>query len=146
MRGASYHEMQVLSHFYLEDSYLLAIHIFPGILVFRVEAVVTNTHPAYTDPVEGEKYCYRMIDIVFNDISSIEEFSVKFSVATDANDEKDMGNIDSLTVSEGNRIHITGPWGSAQFVSNCVEVNLLAAQHGRLNAGIALPKRNGVVE
>lgn len=125
MSCTPYDQIPALSNYYLEDSYLLAIHILPGKLIFRVEAVLTSAHPAYVEPAEDKMYCYRLIDIIFNDVTSIQKFSIEFSIAIDANDEKDMGSIDCLTVSNGKGIHMMGPWGVAQFVANCVEVNLV---------------------
>lgn len=125
MNNIPYHRIDALAHYYLEDSYVLAVHVFPGKLVVDVDAVLTESHPSYTPPAEGEQYCFRRIEIIFDGVTSMNSFSLSYYVATGATGEKDMGDIDSLTIDDENRFRISGPWGSAEFVANIVGVNLL---------------------
>lgn len=118
-----YHEREEFANYYLEDSYVLAIRVFPEKIVFDVDAVLTANHPAYNDPREGEMYCMKHVEIVFDSVTSIGNFSLDHHLAIDANNEKDMGNIDNLTIEDGNRVCISGPWGSAEFVADRLSVN-----------------------
>lgn len=125
MNYTPYDRIDTLANYYFEDSYVLAIHVLPGQIIFHVDAVLTDSHPSYTKPSEDEAYCFRHVNLVFDGVESIKKLSLEFSVSIDADNEKDMGNIDSFMVSGGNLYRITGPWGIAEFVANHLEINLL---------------------
>ena len=125
MRSVPYHCTDTLAHYYLEDSYVLAIHIFPSKIAFEVDAILTEDHADYAAPPQNEKYCYRRVQIVFDEVTSIEEFTLSFFSATDATGEKDMGNIDSLTLRDGRVYEIFGPWGRMSIIANILEVAAL---------------------
>ena len=96
-----YYQIPSLSDIYLEDSYVLAMHEYDDRVVFDLEAVLTEGHPSYTQPREGEQYCYRKAALVFRDISTVKWLKKNFTPFSDAAGEIDYGNIDSFTKDNG---------------------------------------------
>jgi hypothetical protein len=120
----SYQGLDSLKNYFLEDSYVLAIHIFPGRLAIELDAVLTNEHPGYVNPRKGEQYCFKRSIIIFDGITSIIRFSFNYDVAIDVNDEMDMGNIDYLAMEDGNLFHVSGPWGNIDLIAESVSMEL----------------------
>lgn len=80
-----------LAGVYLEDSYVLDISEIAARVVVRLKAVLMPEHPAYRSPHSGINSYY-----------------------TDAFGERDLGNIDSLTV-DGD-VHVAeGDWGAVRI-------------------------------
>lgn len=99
-----------LSGVYLEDSYVHGIDESPSTLTFALEAVLTPDNPNYHEPRPGEQYCYARGNLVFYDISEIAWLSRSFRKYIDADNEEDLGNIDSLTDQDG-VYTAEGDWG-----------------------------------
>jgi hypothetical protein len=97
----NYYEIPLLSNFYLEDSYVLAIDEGVNSLVFELEAVLTEKHSKYEKPRDGEQYCYRRVSLRFLKIDSLEWLDRKLLVFSDSSGESDYGNIDSFTGGDG---------------------------------------------
>lgn len=107
-----YSELPSLTSYYLEDSYVLSIESDTGELVFRLDVVLTEDHPDYHEPSPDEQYCYADGSLIFKDVTSLEWVRKNFRTNTDAADEEDMGNIDSLKHSE-DHWRVGGDWGEA---------------------------------
>ena len=107
-----------LDGLYLEDSYVLAIDDKPGRVVFKLDAVLTPEHPAYTSPPPDEQYCYRKGELVFDGVTAVDWLERSYRTSTDATGEEDLGNIDSLIV-EGGAFHLEGDWGVAKIWCGC---------------------------
>lgn len=105
-----YSEIPGLAPYYLEDSFVLAINENERSLTFNLDVVLTETHPAYTQPKPGEQYCYANGLLVFDRLSGIDWLSRDFRTNTDAAGEEDLGNIDFLK-QEGNTWRLGGDWG-----------------------------------
>ncbi|PFG72278.1 MULTISPECIES: hypothetical protein [Pseudomonas fluorescens group] len=106
----SYYDIPSLSNIYLEDSYVLSVREGKGSLVFELEAVLTEKHPKYKKPQEGEIYCYRRVLLRFLNADSFEWLDRNFVAYADALGEFDCGNIDSFFGCEGG-YELTGDWG-----------------------------------
>jgi len=106
----NYYEIPLLSNFYLEDSYVLAIDEGVNSLVFELEAVLTEKHSKYEKPRDGEQYCYRRVSLRFLNIDSLEWLDRKLLVFSDSSGESDYGNIDSFTGGDG-WYALSGDWG-----------------------------------
>jgi hypothetical protein len=117
-RGTPYPELPGLAGYFLEDSYVLAIRVAAEIIEFELEVVLTPSHPDYIAPVPGEQYCYRRGRLAFANPSRF-TFSTAGPVrpAIDAAGERDLGNIDSLFLRDGNYC-AEGDWGTIEFASD----------------------------
>jgi hypothetical protein len=68
---------------------------------------LTPEHRAYHPPRPGEQYCYADGTLIFGDVARVEWLRRSSSHYTDASGEKDLGNIDILTVE--------GDWGEVRI-------------------------------
>jgi hypothetical protein len=109
----SYTSLPTLSAVYLEDSYVLDIVEEPTQLRFRLEAVLTEDHPAHHPPRPGEQYCYATGWLTIPSITRSEWEHRSTQRFTDASGEEDLGNIDFLT-READHWHIGGDWGAVR--------------------------------
>lgn len=106
----NYYEIPLLSNFYFEDSYVLAIHETTDSLTFELDAVLTEGHPRYEKPREGEQYCYRKISLQFLNADSFEWSDRKLVAFSDNSGEVDYGNIDNF-VRGDDFYMLSGDWG-----------------------------------
>lgn len=124
MTVVSYQDIDSLRNYFFEDSYVLAIHVFAGRLSIELDVILTNSHPHYVSQKDGEQYCFRKAVLIFDQVTSITHFFLNYDIATDVDDEKDMGNIDYLSMEGGNLFHISGPWGNIDLIADSVSVDL----------------------
>ena len=117
----NYYEIPSLSNIYLEESYVLSVSERDGSLAFELEAVLTENHPKYKRPQEGEMYCYRKMSLLFLNVDSFEWADKKFMAYSDALGEFDYGNIDSF-VSCGDGYELAGDWGRVFIRGRAIEV------------------------
>lgn len=103
-----------LAGVYLEDSYVLAIAESADRLSFRLDAVLTPDSPAYHAPRPGEQYCYAMASLVFPHVKGIEWLARADRHYTDATGEEDLGNIDTLEVTDDLFV-AEGDWGRVRI-------------------------------
>ena len=118
----SYSELPGLDALYLEDSYVLAIHEEATEVRFELDAVMTEAHPKWLSPKEGEAYAYLRVDLVFPRVERLDwiEKTMKPIVGPDA--EVDYGNIDGFTW--GPRWYeLHGEWGHVRIESGPPIVN-----------------------
>ena len=119
-----YFNIEVLKDIYLEDSYVLEIIEQSDKILFKIDFVLCESHPFYKAPKINERYCYHLGEIVFAElekISWIEKNTENYSY--DANNEKDLGNIDSFFY-EGNKYFLEGSWGEVIIKSNTIQLIL----------------------
>lgn len=107
----NYYQPPILSNVYLEDSYALSILEKNDSLILELDAVLTETHPSYSPPKDGETYCYRRASLVFSKIKLIEWKSKSFVQCTDASGEFDYGNIDTFSLRRADCWSLSGDWG-----------------------------------
>ncbi|QBS46188.1 hypothetical protein [Nocardia sp. CS682] len=84
---------------------------------FVLEAVLAPEHPHYHPPAAGDQYCYADGDLVFSEVRGVEWVDRSFQKYKDATGTMDLGNIDSLTRSDGVYTAI-GDWGRVQIHSS----------------------------
>ncbi|OLR90326.1 hypothetical protein BJP25_03595 [Actinokineospora bangkokensis] len=107
-----YHEAADLD-VYLEDSFVLGIEETPGVLRFRLDAVLTPEHPDWHPPHPGEQHCYVGAHLTFRACTRVEWISRTGATYTDASGEADHGNIDTMT-RHPTHWHLTGDWGEVR--------------------------------
>ncbi|MEU4383698.1 hypothetical protein [Promicromonospora sp. NPDC023805] len=110
---------------YLEDSWVLGVHLEPGLAVLEVDVVLTESHPQYTAPSAGEQFCYRRAQIRFEEVSSVcwtGQGLVK--AAVDATGERDFGSIDEFEV-DGDSFSLEGDFGRLEIESRRPGLHLL---------------------
>ncbi len=112
-----YTDYPSLAGLYLEDSYVMDIVQSDSEITFVLEAVLTPEHPEYHPPIAGEQYCYTDGDLVFGEVLGIEWVDRSFRKYKDATGTEDLGNIDSLTNSEG-IYSVAGDWGNVRIRTN----------------------------
>ncbi|MFC9432325.1 hypothetical protein [Nocardia sp. NPDC057030] len=106
-----------LSGIYLADSYVLDIVEGSAEVRFVLEAVLTPEHLRYHSPAPGEQYCYIGGELVFTEVRSVEWLDRSAQKYSDATGVEDLGNIDSLTGSEG-VYSVNGDWGNIRIRSD----------------------------
>jgi hypothetical protein len=99
-----------LRAYYLEDSHVLGIHVLGERVVMDLDLVLTPAHPGYRPPGPAEQHCYRHGQLVFGSLRGFEvEGPQLIRPSIDATGERDLGSIDSLTLSDG-RYLVEGGW------------------------------------
>lgn len=121
---AAYCDIPALSSVYLEDSYVLGIHEHDGKIVFDLDVVLTESHPSYHAPRQGEQYCYRKATLCFLNVQSVEWVKKEFTPFSDADGASDYGNIDSF-VEENGIYALEGDWGKVRIECDSIELNLI---------------------
>lgn len=108
-----YTSLDSLSDVLLEESFVLAVDKNADSLVFRLDAVLTPTHPLYTAPLSDETFCHRLAFLVFRNPVEVSWLRGSRPPSTDAAGEIDFGNIDVMTLDEG-RAQLEGDWGEVE--------------------------------
>jgi len=116
-----YYQLPQLENIYLEDSFVTGIYKSNDALVFNLDVVLTESHPNYEKPLDGEAYCYKRAKLVFPKISNIEWTNIEIMPSIDVNKEVDFGNIDTF-VFNNNEYHLTGGWGEVNIKSEPVNL------------------------
>lgn len=106
----NYSSMLQFRDVYLEDSFVLDILAEQKRIEFSLEAVLTENHPLYKEPLENESYCYQKAKLIFTDFDSAEWLEKNNNCFTDASDEIDYGNIDFFNIGKG-FFDLGGDWG-----------------------------------
>lgn len=117
----NYYKIPELSNFYLEDSYVLAIHEEASSLTFKLEAVISESHPKYEKPISSEQYCYRNILLCFLNADTFEWVDRSFMAFSDSSGETDYGNIDSFSISDDGYA-LSGDWGKVNINGKAVKI------------------------
>lgn len=114
---SKYYEWESFKNLYLEDSFVLRIENSEKQIVFTVELVLSEEHPKYSPPNQGDQYCYKKATIIFGGLKSTEWIERNSQSFIDADNSKDFGNIDVFEQTpEG--YHLSGDWGEVKIDSN----------------------------
>lgn len=119
----SYIELDSLTHYVLEESWVLDIEARPANLVMRLEFVVTEEHPAFGPWGPDEWTCFRSGTLRFAGVTSLLWTDQGSPPARDASGEIDYGHIDVFTWKPG-EYHFSGDFGSMEVHANDVQVEL----------------------
>ena len=111
---ASYDRIPGLEAVYLEDSFVLTVCVQPREVDLVVEAVLREVHPQYSDPKEGEQYCYRRGRLRFLEVRHVNWRMGGARAAYDATGELDWGGFDQFEVNS-NRYIIVGDFGALEI-------------------------------
>jgi hypothetical protein len=112
----NYTDFPDLANVYLEDSFVLGVEETPTSLSFRLEAVLTRSHPHYHQPQPDEAHCYADAVLTIADATKIEWVARSSQTSRDVTGEEDLGNIDSLQRHD-DRYEISGDWGHVRIYS-----------------------------
>lgn len=115
-----------LQYLYLEDSYVLGIVEQDPHLIFLIDAVLTEEHPAYVPPPPGIQYCFKRLALRFEDVSNVDWKSMRLRDAhnIDVDGKIDYGNIDSLLFAD-KTAHIEGSWGEVGLTFSRIVVDYI---------------------
>lgn len=116
-----YYEIPIFKNIYLEDSFVISIIESDESLIFNIEAVLTEEHQNYTPPKDDEQYCYRDMVIRFSDIETVNWLAKNPNHFTDANQQQDLGNIDSF-YHDKDTYHLSGDWGEVEIMCHSLSV------------------------
>lgn len=119
-----YSRLSGLENLFLEDSYVLDILEGNSEVKFSMEFVFTEAHPLYQAPNEGEQYCYHKGYLVFENVSHFNKFCRTPTEYTDANNEVDLGNIETFS-SLGGRFVLSGDWGELDIQSESPKITYI---------------------
>ncbi|WP_290061623.1 hypothetical protein [Amycolatopsis solani] len=125
----NYTDFPGLANVYLEDSFVLAIDVTPTSLSFRLEAVLTPSHPRYHDPRPGEAHCCADAVLTIAEATKIEWVTRSSQSYRDATGEEDFGNIDSLRRHDGH-YELAGDWGHVRIHSKAAPQLTFAEEAG----------------
>jgi hypothetical protein len=118
-----YIELADLSEFVLEESYVLGVLARPGEVVFEIDFVLTQRHPAYMSPPPSEVECYRKGRLLFTDVEQLLWDDQGAPPATDASGESDYEHIDSFEWDQ-TRYAMSGDWGRMELTARSVQAQL----------------------
>jgi hypothetical protein len=110
-----------LQQYYLEDSFVLDIKDVKDSLIFEMELVLREEHPAYRAPSQDAQYCYSRGRLVFSGAKDVTWTEKKYVNSWDATGEHDWGNIDVLRSDDG-WFKLQGDWGAVQLHAQRVYV------------------------
>ena len=114
---AGYSRIPVLENLFFEDSWVLEFVRHTDGIMFRVDAVLTESHPAFAPPQPGEQHCYRRGELVFDSIRSLRwEADGLVRASIDPSGETDLGSIDSF-VKVGETYIVVGDFGTLTIES-----------------------------
>ncbi|MBD1828392.1 hypothetical protein NDI47_22810 [Microcoleus vaginatus GB1-A2] len=116
---------------YLEDSYVLSINAKTSIQIL-LEAVLTENHSLYTQPLPGEQYCYRRMTVNFPHPQTYDLVLNNISPIADPDGGVDYGNIDEFFRAD-DKYYLRGEWGELTIVSDppiLLDENYLIVRNG----------------
>lgn len=119
-----YYRLPQFENIYLEDSFVTGIYELDGTLVFNLEVILTEPHPKYYKPLEGEMYCYKKAKLLFSNVTNTKWEQVRMLPSIDTNNEVDFGNIDKF-VFNNSEYYLTGCWGEVTIECGAVDLFLL---------------------
>lgn len=115
MQHLNYWEFNGFENVYLEDSYVLDIHASTSVEIC-IEAVLTENHFLYAQPLAGEQYCYRQMTIKFAHPHTYNLVLQNINPIPDPDGSVDYGNIDEFFSDDG-KYYLRGEWGELTTVS-----------------------------
>jgi hypothetical protein len=97
-----------------QSSYLLAIELSPTFLILHVEAALQSKHKLFGQFSDNQSHCYRKLRWHF-EIEKWESTSIEPIVVAGANNEKDLGSIESV-ITSGRFVEISTESGIFKFI------------------------------
>lgn len=116
MERLNYWQFPGFENIYLEDSYVLSINAKTSIQIL-LEAVLTENHSLYTQPLPGEQYCYRRMTVNFPHPQTYDLVLNNISPIADPDGGVDYGNIDEFFRAD-DKYYLRGEWGELTIVSD----------------------------
>ncbi len=116
MERLNYWQFPGFENIYLEDSYVLSINDKTSIQIL-LEAVLTENHSLYTQPLPGEQYCYRQMTVNFPHPQTYDLVLNNISAIADPDGSVDYGNIDDFFMAD-DKYYLRGEWGELTIVSD----------------------------
>lgn len=118
-----YSEFRGFEEFYLEDSFILDVIARPGSLMFVVEMILRENHPAYRPPIQGEQHCYRRGRIAFGGVRRLTWLATDVEPARDATGDIDFGGFDEFGL-DGRTYILAGDFGKLELEASSCTVEL----------------------
>lgn len=101
----------------------MAVCVRPGEVDFAVDVVLREMHPQYSDPREGEQYCYRRGRIRFLEVRQVNWRMSSVRAAYDAAGEVDYGGFDQFEVDLDLYV-VAGDFGTLEIEAAKCELRL----------------------
>lgn len=120
---SNYFDHATFEHIYLEDSYVTGIRLNHSKFEFYMLLVLLETHPSYTEPIPGERYCYEHGILQISGITKMNLKRLTLSPTINIDGTVDFGNIDYMRI-ENERVWIHGEWGEFEATSKLIEVTI----------------------
>ncbi len=118
MERLNYWQFPGFENIYLQDSYVISIHAKTSIQIL-LEAVLTEHHPLYTQPLPGEQYCYRRMTVNFPHPQTYDLVVNNINPIADPDGSIDYGNIDEFFIRADGKYYLrVGEWGELTIVSD----------------------------
>lgn len=114
-----------LAEIYLEDSWVLDVTATEHVVVFRLDAVLTPSHPRHRPPSAGEQHCYLRATLTVASTTRSLLHRSDAPATTDSSGEVDFGNIDVFNAVDwdGERAwEMSGGWGGLLTVEPSVDI------------------------
>jgi len=111
---ATYDSIAGLEAVYLEDSFVLAVTVQPNKVYFVVDVVLTEEHSQYSEPRDGEQYCYRRGRLEFLEPRQVNWRMSSRRATYDAEGETDYGGFDHFEVGSS-RYVVAGDFGTLEI-------------------------------
>ena len=107
-----YSRLPGFDHVLLEESFVLSLdELESGDVVFSMDLMLLEGHAEYRLPKENERYCFRPASLRFSGVVDARLERSGASPAIDANDETDLGHIDTFDVRDDAHYVLSGDWG-----------------------------------
>ena len=103
----------------LEESWIIQIENYTNKIIFTIDAVLLENHLDYRNPKTNEKYSYKRMKLMFQDVSYMEWKNINLTPAIDANNEIDFGHVDTL-YKENKFYFLNGDIGELKIGCNTV--------------------------
>lgn len=102
-----------LEHIFLENSYVLGIAVEPYRIEFRMDFVLTPTHPNYVPPPATEQECYRRGVICIEGFRALAWRASNTRPSIDKDGELDFDCLDEFVMKDGSTL-FGGDWGEIE--------------------------------
>jgi hypothetical protein len=124
MQHLNYWQFPGFENIYLEDSYVLGCEAKKASVEIFIEAVITEKHPLYSQPLPGEVYCYRRMKIQFPRSQRYHLIPNPMNPIPNADGSIDWGNIDEFFLADDGTYHLIGEWGEIAIASDAPKLIL----------------------
>lgn len=93
-------------------------------MLFKLEAVLTPSHPLWEAAKSNEQHYYRLATLAFRRVENVDWTARSNRRSTDESGETDLGNIDAFELLGANAYRLEGDWGAVRVTARTVSIDL----------------------